>query len=69
MGKSQKHRDQVIADQGQWLGLLDENGIPMMDLPPVMEMRMRKQPTIQLLAWSNSASSLQVGLCIRLFIS
>ncbi|WP_235504367.1 hypothetical protein [Corynebacterium ulcerans] len=35
-----KHRDQVIADQGQWLGLLDENGIPMMDLPPVMEMRM-----------------------------
>ncbi|MBH5303519.1 hypothetical protein I8F82_11925, partial [Corynebacterium ulcerans] len=35
-----KHRDQVIADQGQWLGLLDENGTPMMDLPPVMEMRM-----------------------------
>lgn len=35
-----KHRDQVIADQGQWLGLLDENGTPMMDLPAVMEMRM-----------------------------
>ncbi|CAM4010475.1 hypothetical protein [Corynebacterium belfantii] len=35
-----KHRDQVIADQGQWLGLLDENATPMMDLPPVMEMRM-----------------------------
>lgn len=26
-------REQVVADQGQWLGLVDENLIPFMDLP------------------------------------
>lgn len=27
------HIDQVVADQGQWVGLCDENGEPVMDLP------------------------------------
>ncbi|WP_233426067.1 hypothetical protein [Corynebacterium silvaticum] len=37
-GNHKKHRDHLIADQGQWLGLLDENATPMMDLPPIVEM-------------------------------
>ncbi|GAB3946712.1 hypothetical protein [Corynebacterium tapiri] len=28
-----KHIDQVVADDGQWLGVLDEDGWPLMDLP------------------------------------
>ena len=27
------HIDQVVQDQGQWVGLCDENGMPVMDLP------------------------------------
>lgn len=32
------HREQVVADRGQWLGLVDENLIPFMDLPQVTDM-------------------------------
>ena len=28
-----KHREQIIADAGQWIGLLDADGNPLMDLP------------------------------------
>ncbi|MCX7491465.1 hypothetical protein OS127_02835 [Corynebacterium sp. P6129] len=31
-----QHREQVIADHGQWVGIVDEDGIPLWDLPPVM---------------------------------
>lgn len=30
------HREQIQADQGQWIGLIDEDGIPLLDLPPQM---------------------------------
>lgn len=33
-----KHREQAIADTGQWVGLLDADGSPLMDLPPVASM-------------------------------
>ena len=33
-----KHIDQVVADSGQWLGILDENGWPILDLPPVVSL-------------------------------
>ena len=33
-----KHRQQVIKDFGQWIGLLDEDGIPLMDLPAPVKM-------------------------------
>lgn len=33
-----KHREQAIADTGQWVGLLDADGNPLMDLPPVVSM-------------------------------
>ena len=33
-----KHREQIIADTGQWIGLLDADGSPLMDLPPVVSM-------------------------------
>ena len=33
-----KHREQAIADTGQWVGLLDADGSPLMDLPPVVSM-------------------------------
>lgn len=32
------HREQVMADTGQWVGLADENGVPICDLPPLLEM-------------------------------
>nr|WP_052095173.1 hypothetical protein [Corynebacterium auriscanis] len=32
-----KHRDYMVATTGQWAGLLDENGVPLCDLPPVVE--------------------------------
>lgn len=32
------HRAQVMADAGQWVGLADENGVPICDLPPLLEM-------------------------------
>lgn len=31
-----RHRAQVAGDLGQWVGLLDENGEPMFDAPPMM---------------------------------
>lgn len=34
-----KHRAQVIADYGQWIGLLDADGVPIMDVPPVVELK------------------------------
>ena len=36
--KHKRHRQKVIADHGQWVGLLDENGIPLWDMPPIIEM-------------------------------
>lgn len=32
------HRQQVVHDRGQWLGLADENGVPLMTLPPAIEL-------------------------------
>ncbi|TYR15633.1 hypothetical protein [Corynebacterium urealyticum] len=32
-----KHRDTMVEDTGRWIGLLDENGEPMLDCPPVVE--------------------------------
>lgn len=34
-----KHREQVIQDEGRWIGLLDENGEPLIDLPPIITMK------------------------------
>lgn len=33
-----KHRTQVAGDTGQWLGLVDEDFIPLLDLPPLSGM-------------------------------
>ena len=33
-----KHREYMIRETGQWAGVLDENGVPLCDLPPVVEM-------------------------------
>lgn len=33
-----KHRAQVIADEGQWVGLADEGGVPLCDLPRLVSM-------------------------------
>ena len=38
-----KHRIQVADDLGQWLGLLDENGTPICDLPQPITMQAVKQ--------------------------
>lgn len=32
------HREQVIEDQGQWVGLLDSEGIPICDVAPIIDM-------------------------------
>ncbi|HAT1360257.1 MULTISPECIES: hypothetical protein [Corynebacterium] len=29
-----KHIDQVVEDEGYWVGLADENGYPLLDIPP-----------------------------------
>lgn len=34
--KHKKHREQVIKDEGFWIGLLNENGEPLMDLPKIL---------------------------------
>lgn len=34
----QAHINQVIADEGQWVGLADENLAPLMDMPPVISL-------------------------------
>lgn len=36
--KHKAHREQVMADHGQWMGLLDEDGVPIMSLPQVTDM-------------------------------
>lgn len=33
-----KHIDQVVKDEGQWVGLLDENLLPILDFPPVVSL-------------------------------
>lgn len=33
-----KHREYMIQEIGQWAGVLDENGVPLCDLPPVVEL-------------------------------
>ena len=33
-----KHREVVARDEGQWVGLLNENAEPMMDCPPVVSL-------------------------------
>lgn len=33
-----KHREQVIRDNGQWVGLLDSDGVPICDLGPIIEL-------------------------------
>lgn len=33
-----KHRDAVARDHGQWVGLCDQDCVPMHDLPPTMEL-------------------------------
>lgn len=33
-----QHRAQVIADDGQWIGLLDQDGVPLMDMAPLIEL-------------------------------
>lgn len=33
-----KHRSYVVQSHGQWIGLLDEDWIPIMDVPPVVEL-------------------------------
>lgn len=33
------HRERRIASDGQWVGLLDAEGTPIMDLPPIIEMK------------------------------
>ncbi|MDO5534168.1 MAG: hypothetical protein Q4F65_05915 [Propionibacteriaceae bacterium] len=32
------HRQAVIADDGQWVGLLDEDGVPMLSMPPLVSL-------------------------------
>lgn len=34
----QAHRDQVAQDRGEWIGLLDENWVPLFDLPQVSDL-------------------------------
>lgn len=34
----QAHITQVVADEGQWVGLADENLVPLMDMPPVVSL-------------------------------
>lgn len=36
--RDRAHRGQVIADRGQWLGVTDEDGVPLVELPPVSDM-------------------------------
>ena len=41
------HRAQVAQDLGQWVGLLDEDGVPMLEAPPLIDLaapRMRNAP-------------------------
>ncbi|PRQ10638.1 hypothetical protein C1Y63_10615 [Corynebacterium sp. 13CS0277] len=43
-----KHRAQVIRDEGQWVGLADNEGVPIMDMAPIISLdapRARMQVT------------------------
>lgn len=33
-----RHREQHIKDHGQWIGLLDQDGVPLCDMAPIVEM-------------------------------
>ncbi|KXB52723.1 hypothetical protein [Corynebacterium sp. DNF00584] len=37
-----KHIDRVVADEGQWLGILDENGLPLLELGGVISVTFPK---------------------------
>lgn len=37
--KHRQHRHAVIADTGQWVGLLDENATPICDMAPIVELQ------------------------------
>lgn len=37
-----KHIDRVVADEGQWLGILDENGLPLFELGSVISVAFPK---------------------------
>ena len=51
------HRAQVVADQGQFVGLLDENCEPLMDCPPVVSMTAPQT--------KNAPTSLRMQLAVR----
>lgn len=51
------HRAQVVADQGQYVGLLDENCEPLMDCPPVVTMTAPQT--------KNAPTSLRMQLSVR----
>jgi len=51
------HRAQVVADDGQWLGLLDADFVPIMDLPPVVSL---SAPQTR-----NNPESLEVALRVQ----
>ena len=51
------HRAQVVADQGQYVGLLDENCEPLMDCPPVVTMTAPQT--------KNAPTSLRMQLAVR----
>lgn len=51
------HIDQVVGDEGQWLGILDENGLPLYELGGVVSVNFPEQRL--------SASSVEVVLAVR----
>ncbi|MHA7726181.1 hypothetical protein [Corynebacterium hesseae] len=51
------HRAQVVAEQGQYVGLLDENCEPLMDCPPVVSMIAPQT--------KNAPTSLRMQLAVR----
>lgn len=52
-----KHREHVAKTTGQWVGLLDSDGVPLIDLPPVVSM---VAPEAR-----NSPSSLELTIVCR----
>lgn len=51
------HRRQVVADEGQWVGLLDADGVPLMDMPPII--------TLEAPETRNAPASLQMKVVVR----
>lgn len=43
LGKWRKHIDAVVADEGQWLGILDENGLPLYELGQLVSVSFPEQ--------------------------